>query len=449
MDVEVLVRALAERRRLAHRDRWSREQVRVYRQARLAELRRWAVTRSTFYERHHAGLVDAPLSELPPVTKPMLMDAFDDVLTTRDMTLAAIEERLRRLSDSSGDPGARWRRRWRTAATAGTTGVRAVLVWNEREWATVLASYARATVWAGTPTGLRPVRMAVVSSRNPTHQSAVVAASAHSPLIRSLRLDATAPLSETVSALNAFAPEVLVGYSSALRPLALAQIEGSLHIRPRAVMSASEVLSESAARVMTTAWTRAPFDVYAATETAGIASTCEHGRRHLYDDLVIVEPVDAAGAPVPMGTTGARLLVTVLFSRTVPLIRYELSDRVAIGSGDCPCGRPYRLLETLEGRAEDALSAAGRTHAGDLTGLLRNVVEQFPVDMWQLAETAPDEIRVLVVPHGGDALVVDEMRRRLEARPELHGHRVRVDEVATLPRTPLGKAPLRRSPPGR
>lgn len=266
-----------------------------------------------------------------------------------------------------------------------------------------------------------------------------------SPLIRSLRLDATAPMSDTVSALNAFSPEVLVGYSSALRPLALAQIDGSLRIQPRAFMSASEVLSVSAARIMTTAWNRAPFDVYAATETAGIASTCEHGRRHLYDDLVIVEPVDAAGAPVPVGTTGARLLVTVLFSRTVPLIRYELSDRVAIGSDDCPCGRPYRLLETLDGRAEDTLSAAGRTRDGDLT-VLRNVVEEFPVDMWQLAETAPEEIRLLVVPHRGDALSVDEIRRRLEARPELHGRRVRVDPVATLPRTPLGKAPLRRSP---
>lgn len=155
MDVEVVVRALAERRRLARRDRWSRDQVDAYREERLAELRRWAVTRSRFYEHLHAGLVDAPLSALPPVTKPVLMDAFDDVLTTRDLTLSAIEEHLRQLSDTRGDPGARWQRRWRTAATAGTTGVRAVLVWDEREWATVLASYARATVWAGTPTGLR------------------------------------------------------------------------------------------------------------------------------------------------------------------------------------------------------------------------------------------------------------------------------------------------------
>ena len=31
-----------------------------------------------------------------------------------------------------------------------------------------------------------------------------------------------------------------------------------------------------------------------------------------------------------MGTFGAKVLVTVLFSRTLPLIRYEMSDRVAL-----------------------------------------------------------------------------------------------------------------------
>ena len=42
--------------------------------------------------------------------------------------------------------------------------------------------------------------------------------------------------------------------------------------------------------------------------------------------------------PVPMGTTGARLWVTVLFCRTMPLIRYELSDLVALDGPGCACG---------------------------------------------------------------------------------------------------------------
>ena len=72
------------------------------------------------------------------------------------------------------------------------------------------------------------------------------------------------------------------------------------------------------------------------TRTAG--QTCD------FDDLVSLEPVDDLGAPVPVGTTGAWPWVTVLFSRTLPLIRYELSDQVTLAGPGCPCGRPFGLL---------------------------------------------------------------------------------------------------------
>ena len=64
-----------------------------------------------------------------------------------------------------------------------------------------------------------PLRVAGVSSRNPLHQSAVVGASLASQLVPTLRLDATAPIGETISTLNVFGPRVLVGYTSAFRPL--------------------------------------------------------------------------------------------------------------------------------------------------------------------------------------------------------------------------------------
>lgn len=129
-----------------------------------------------------------------------------------------------------------------------------------------------------------------------------------------------------------------------VRGLKLAEVEGHLQeragrlaISPQGVMSASEVLSATAAVEMEAAWGAATFDVYAATEAAGIASPCSYRNSHVYEDLVIVEPVDQDGVPVPPGTIGARLLVTVMFSRTLPLIRYEMSHRVGVGGRGCPC----------------------------------------------------------------------------------------------------------------
>ena len=45
---------------------------------------------------------------------------------------------------------------------------------------------------------------------------------------------------------------------------------------------------------------------------------------HLYDDLAIIEPVDAHGDVVGVGVPSAKILITNLFNTLLPLIRYEI-----------------------------------------------------------------------------------------------------------------------------
>ncbi|WP_098482231.1 phenylacetate--CoA ligase family protein [Georgenia soli] len=451
MDAALLARTLAFRAAWRVRDGWSTGQLELHRRRALAALRRHAYQRSAFYRQHHARLLAAPLSELPPVTKSELMGRFDEVVTVDGLRLADVEAHLRELTDRRADPGRAWRHRWWAAATAGTTGRRGVFVWGREEWAAVLASYARANDWAGVRLGLRaPLRMAVVSSLNPTHQSAVVGAAVRSHLVPTLRADAATPLQETVLALNDFAPRLLVGYASVLGELAAEQRAGRLRIRPEAVMSASEVLSPTLAAEMTTAWGSQPFDVYAATETAGIASSCERRRRHLYEDLVVCEVVDDAYSPVPAGTPGSRLLVTVLFSRTVPLIRYELTDRVVLDPDPCPCGRPYQVLGGVEGRTEEVLTLPARGGGRGVRvhpNVFHDVLDSPEVTGWQISQE-PNGLRVLVT--GRQGLATGAVAERLQhalgdlgvTAPEL-----RVDLVERLPRTTLGKSRLIRALP--
>jgi phenylacetate-CoA ligase len=103
------------------------------------------------------------------------------------------------------------------------------------------------------------------------------------------------------------------------------------------VNSSSEVLTHDARDMATRAWHVPPYNVYAATETGGIAAECrEHHGLHVFEDLVVPEVVDENYQPMSPGVTGARLLVTVLFSRTIPLIRYEMTDRVRLATTQ-PC----------------------------------------------------------------------------------------------------------------
>ncbi|WP_120522118.1 phenylacetate--CoA ligase family protein [Arthrobacter celericrescens] len=452
MDLQILASLLARRAMWKRRDHWDETRILDHQDRALAALRRHAYARSAFYRGHHAKLQEAPLGDLPPVTKAQLLEGFDDAVTDSRLRLADLEAHLGELVRTGGDPGMPWRGRWWAAQTAGTTGRRGLFIWNRQEWSTILASYARANDWAEVPAGLtRPLRVAVVSSLLPTHQSAVVGAALASPLVPTLRLDATAARADTVSALNRFQPRLLVGYASALRPLAAEQRAGRLAIHPQSVVSASEVLSPVAAKEIEEAWGSAPFDVYAATETAGVASPCRYRNRHLYEDLLIVEPVDASGSPVMPGALASKLLVTVLFSRTIPLIRYEMTDQLSMGGRECPCGRRFIQVSGVEGRLEDVLYLPGPGGKAEVhPNVFHRILDNAGTTGWQVRQE-PDGLTILLagLTPGTDPA---PLGRGLEDALGAAGAGrtpVRLKLVEEVPRTPLGKAPLVRGlPPG-
>ncbi len=439
MDVRAVVELLRARSALASRDRWSRDDLLAHQTRALATLRSFALARSPFYREFHRGLETAPLDALPILTKAMLMERFDEFVTDRDIRFVDVEAHLR-----AAGPTDLFRGRYRVAATGGTTGRRGVFLADRSEWTSVLASYARANDWAGVPAGLRHrLRVAVVSSRNPHHQSSIVGATLASPIVPTLRLEAADPIARTTEALNGFKPDSLVGYASILKVLADEQLAGRLNITPRAVMSASEVLTPESRGRIKAAFGIEPFNVYAATETAGIASECVHHRLHRYEDLVIAEIVDEENRPAAPGEFGAKLLVTVLFSRTQPLIRYEVSDRVRASLETCPDGRPFGLFDAIEGREEDVLHLNG---IAIYPNIFHSALEPVPVAGWQVVEE-PDGLLVLLAQPSEevvDADVAMSVRGALR-QAGADGIRVRVERVDAITRTALGKAPLVRA----
>ncbi|WP_282007007.1 phenylacetate--CoA ligase family protein [Propioniciclava sinopodophylli] len=446
-DPALFARLLTTRALVRRHAAWSPERLRADQARRLVQLRAHARHRSPFYAEHHKALGDAPLAELPPVTKKDLMAQWDDLVTVPGLRLVEASARLAELEASRLDPGRPWQGRWWLAGTAGTTGRRGVFVWDRPEWAQVLTSYARVNDWAGVRVGVRHrMRAAIVSTTNPTHQSAVVGASLRNPLVETLRLDAARPIGDTIAALNAFQPRLLVCYASVLGPLAEAQLAGRLAISPEKVVTASEETLEPARLNALMAWRVGIVSTYAATETATIASSCPLGSMHLYEDFVIPEPVDDDYRPVPDGVLAPRVLVTVLFSRTLPLIRYELSDSVRLATERCPCGLPFRCLAEVCGRTDDTLRLAGRN--GEAVPLhpaaLHEALEPVAVHGWQV-EQRPDGLTISVVDPEG-RLDTEAIRSRVRSALSVAGvaPTVGVDVKVTREagRTPLGKVRL-------
>ncbi len=437
MNVGQILSVLAARRRLLQHDRWPRAHLLAHQAAGLAELRAFAVSRSAFYRRLHAGLDDAPLEALPVVTKAMLMESFDEVVTDPRVKLVDVQAHL---ADD------RFLDHYVLSATSGTTGRRGLFLADPDEWRSAQASYARANAWAGVRVDLlRPIRIAVVSSRAPWHQSVRLGASLQSPWVETLRLAATDPLDEICQRLDAFRPHALVAYASMAKVLADAQLDGRLHLAPEGVMVSSEVFTPTARRRVREAFGREPFEVYAATESATIAAEChEHRGLHLFEDLVVVEPVDEANRPVPPGELSAKILVSVLSSRTQPLIRYEISDRLRLATETCPCGRPFTLVAEVGGRNEDVVVLPGRTGPVSIHPVLFDgVLETAPVAGWQVVAT-PAGVRVRVErPRAGfDPGALGAAISRELARVGAVVDGVPIDVVEAIPRTAAGKAQL-------
>lgn len=156
--------------------------------------------------------------------------------------------------------------------------------------------------------------------------------------------------------LNSFDPEWLHAYPSIAALLAEEQEAGRLRITPRVVSTSSELRTEQMTERIRAAWGHAPFDCYGVTEVGLFGAECEQHRGiHAFDDLFIFEVVDDDYRAVPEGETGTRILVTNLFARTQPLVRYEVTDMIAVAPEPCPCGRPFPLLRTVAGRSDDIL----------------------------------------------------------------------------------------------
>jgi phenylacetate-CoA ligase len=361
-----LAGAMRLARELITHDRWTRDQLEAYQRRRLGEVVGHAVAASRLYRERYAGLdVGDPvvLDRLPVIDKATVMDRFDELVGDPRLTLAAVEAHLDGLDRDELLLG-----RYRAMATGGSTGRKGVFVADRDEWRRYLAGFFRWNHYVGLRPRLpRRVRIASIAAARPLHMTYRMAASIDLGLYRVLRLEATAPPAAMVEALNRHQPEFLYAYGSVLGLLAAEQFEGRLRIRPAIIASSGETHTDELRDAVRAAWGTSSFELYAMTEAGIIGSHCDrHTGIHLFEDQAIVEVVDEGGRPVPAGQTGHKLLVTNLVTRTQPLIRYEVSDMVAVSGERCPCGRPFRLLAAIEGRNDDILylpAAAGGTAA--------------------------------------------------------------------------------------
>jgi putative adenylate-forming enzyme len=380
---------LATAKQFAVHDTWNRQQLEAFQSSKLAKLREFAYAHAPFYREFHHGLTGRPLKELPVLTKTVMMEHFDEIVTDPKIRLAEVQAHMSALDDDEQFLDTYW-----VMASSGSTGSPGIFLFAASKWAVTLASFLRHSIWSGE---MKPnLKAALIVSHTPWHQSARTCMSLRNPLL--LHLSANDPLEVLAQKLNEWQPDSLGGYPSILNALATEQVEGRLHIHPKIITVSSELLTEEMRQRIETVWGQKIFNTYVVTETGALAGECNaHTGLHLYEDLDIVEVVDTANRPVPPGVYGDKLFLTRLFNTTQPLIRYEVSDRLSLFARSCSCKRPFALVEDIQGRKEDVLFFPGTAGAEVriIPHVFHKVMDVTPVQQWQIMQEEGG-LRVLV-----------------------------------------------------
>ncbi|HSM54951.1 MAG TPA: AMP-binding protein [Candidatus Sulfomarinibacteraceae bacterium] len=398
-------------RRLRRREAWTRPQIEAHQSDALARLRAHAYAHSPFYQEFHAGLEDRPLDELPVLKKSMLHEHFNEIVTDPSIDHAAVASHAPSIQ---GDE--RFRGHYIVNATSGTTGEPSYILFNHAEWIKVLASFSRFERHVGSLQGtIQRPKIAIVGSSTPWHISARVGASVRSSWIPILRIDVGTPLDSIVQQLNDWQPRVLVTYASMAGILAGEQRSGRLQIAPQRIVSTAEVLSPALRQRIQAVWGDVVYNQYGATEGGIFAAECTsypHGSNdpdrhtrglHLFEDLFILEVVDEHNNPAPPGEYGDKVLLTVLFNYTQPLIRYELSDKVRLATEPCSCGCELLLIDGIQGRREDVLSFPAR-QGGTVAVhpmVFYRILDATPAAGWQVVQDSRSSL-VLRLNGAGD-----------------------------------------------
>jgi phenylacetate-CoA ligase len=427
--------ALKRSRALTERERWPRERLERFQQERLEALVRYAVEWSPFWaERVPRGRVR--LVELPTLGKAEMMDRFDDLVTDRRLRR---DDLLRHLAAIDRDE--LFLDEYRVMATSGSTGRRGLFVYDRRGWVDLLSQFMRYTDWVGTKPRLPRLRVAAVGGASPTHMTQRVAASVDVGLYRLRALPVTLPLPRLVEELNRFAPTNMNAYPSIASLLAEEQLAGRLRLELWGMSTSSEPLMAEVRERIESAFGVAPFNLYGTTEGLWGCDCSEHAGIHLFEDMCIVENVDAAGRPVPDGEPGSRLLVTNLFNRAQPLIRFELTDLATVEPRPCACGRTLRRLRSLDGRSTDVIRIGGVAIHPMQFGLLTADPD---VREFQIVQQG-ERLRLRVALESGANGATQRLQAALAGRLREVGitqPAIDVDVVERLDRDAGGKLPL-------
>lgn len=181
----------------------------------------------------------------------------------------------------------------------------------------------------------------------------------------------------------------LHGYPSLLALLAgyILDTGFDLGYQPKWITTGAENLLSQQVSVMRQAFGVRPVQHYGMAEAVANISECDRGSLHVDEDFAAVEFVeDQQGRSRVIGTNFSNL--------ATPLLRYDAQDIVWTADRHCECGRPGRIVDSIDGRLEDYIVLKNGARLGRLDHIFKNMVH---VREAQIVQRESGALDILVV----------------------------------------------------
>ncbi len=363
----------------------------------------WAWSNTRFYPAYwkEFGISQKDLKtirpdEIPWITKEDVREHF------QDMTAIPVKK------DQSG----RWASRSGAIIvhSSGSTGQPAAFLYGKGAMTTVEANFVRLCNLGGeNRVGFKdlPVQNIHAASVGKGYASTTLLGSGLSGYHgRSLLLKASDPLSKWVKTIGDNSPNFLSGYPSCLSLLLELQNSGQIHLRPLKIITGGEPLKEGLKRNLREAFGADVIDCYGCTESMliGAGSSWYEGM-YLFDDMNYCE-TDEQG----------HLIITPLYNRAFPLIRYKLDDLVKGFSKDHHGELPFTHIEGIIGRDADILWFVNREGLPDyLHPLVLDDIYAPGLKNFQFVQIDDHSFRLDCICESRKAAVKEELQKQLDA----------------------------------
>ncbi len=365
---------------------------------------------------------------------PRAVSAVADLRRLPLLTKAVIRDNLEQMKAKNHGQLSRYN-------TGGSSGQPLVFFIGKARKAHDVAAKWRATRWWGVDIGDRE---GVVWGSPIEHGAQDRIRQWRDRLMRSTLLPAfemsDAKLDAFVSWLRRERPRMLFGYPSALTYIAQHAEKRGVRLDDlgvRVVFVTSERLYDEQRQVIGKAFACPVANGYGGRDAGFLAHECPDGGMHLTAEDIVVEIVDAQGAPVPSGTAG-EIVVTHLATMDFPFVRYRTGDIGVLGEQRCRCGRGLPLLHELQGRSTDFVVAADgtRMHGLALIYVLRDLpgVERFKVTQMSRTLTRVELVPTATLDPAVLTTIVSGFKQRLGAQVA-----VEVEVVAAIAPEKSGK----------